>query len=98
MHKRIRYARPARISKDPQVEWLATPRRGLQILDYKRPFGGVEDLGLPAKPYSEREQQLIKVFAKQTKPLIRVSYFLGIGLGVVGTLGVQWVWRMMRRK
>ena len=86
MHKRIRYARPARISKDPQVEWLATPRRGLQILDYKRPFGGVEDLGLPTKPYPDPCEALLQ------------DILLGVGLGVVGTLGVQWVWRMMGSK
>ncbi len=49
---------------------------------------------LPAGPYSAREEQIIKAVGKS----IHLTWWLGLGIGVVGTLGTSWLFRKIRGK
>ena len=49
---------------------------------------------LPAGPYSPREEQIIKSVGKS----IHLVWWLGLVIGVVGTLGTTWIYRKVRGK
>ena len=75
-----------------QYMGAVTPQQAMQQALANRPKRKSDTL--PAGPYSAREEQLIKAAGKS----LSLMWWLGLGIGIVGTLGTTWIYRKVRGK